>query len=97
MAVIHELNEKVLPDNCLVFKHSTRCPISGAAARVVKEAEFESELFWINVVEQRELSNWVAEAYSVRHESPQLLQIKDGKVVNSWTHSKIRPEVLEGL
>jgi bacillithiol system protein YtxJ len=93
--MIHELKEKKLPETCYVFKHSTRCPISSVAAEVVKssESKLAHPLYWVNVVEQRELSNWIAEEYSAQHQSPQLLMIVDGKVSGNWTHQAIRPEL----
>lgn len=93
MTTIQPLEEQNLPVDCYVFKHSTQCPISAAAAEVVRGAELEMPLYWINVIEQRPLSNWVAEEYDTVHASPQLLKIKAGKVDKAWTHHKIVPEV----
>jgi bacillithiol system protein YtxJ len=95
MTAIHYVEEKSLPKNCYVFKHSTRCPVSFAAADRVKNFKLSQPLYWINVVEQRELSNWVATTYSVEHHSPQLIKIVEGNAVNSWTHGGIREDVLE--
>lgn len=95
MTVIHQLEEESLPKNCYVFKHSTRCPISSSAASRVKEFALSQPLYWINVVEQRELSNWVAKFYSVEHHSPQLLKISNGKVVQSLTHGNIKANAVQ--
>ena len=61
MANIIDLQETNLPNNCYVFKHSTACPVSFSAADEVKAASqsksFDLPLYWINVREQRELSN----------------------------------------
>jgi bacillithiol system protein YtxJ len=46
----------------------------------------ELPIYWINVREQRELSNWVAETYGVTHESPQLILLRDGKPKQVWDH-----------
>ena len=64
MATIIELSKKELPETAYLFKHSTRCPISSSAAEAVKKSEL-NPLYWINVVEQRELSNWFSESYGV--------------------------------
>lgn len=96
MAPIIELQQKELPDNCFVFKHSTRCPISAAAAEEVRQASFSLPLYWINVVEQRDLSNWVAEELATRHESPQLLRVENGEAVKVWNHRQIRRGEIEG-
>lgn len=87
------LQDEELPDNCLVFKHSTRCNVSETAAEAVRAATFTLPLYWVNVIEQRALSDWIERFYGVRHESPQLLLIKNGRVDSSWTHFAI-PKVL---
>ncbi len=92
---IIELQVEQLPENCYVFKHSTACPVSHAAAARVREASFSLPLYWVNVIEQRSLSNWIAEHYQVEHQSPQLLLIEDGKASDSWSHGGITAEVLK--
>jgi bacillithiol system protein YtxJ len=47
------------------------------------------------VREQRELSTWVASAYGVTHESPQLILVRAGKAVRSWSHWEVRREAVE--
>ena len=54
----------------------------------------ELPIYWINVREQRELSNWVADTYKVDHESPQLILIKDGKPLKVWSHFEVNRSVL---
>ncbi len=90
--MIENLSEKKLPENCFVFKHSTRCPISANAAAEVKGFTWAETLYWINVVEQRELSDWVRDTYGVEHQSPQLIRIVGGKPAAVLNHHKIREE-----
>ena len=94
MSQIIDLGETELPADCYVFKHSTSCPISARAATVVRSHEFSLPLYWINVIEGRALSNWVADEYDVPHQSPQLLEIRDGKVVRVLSHGYIRSDDL---
>jgi thioredoxin 1 len=76
----------------LVFKHSTSCPISARAF-----AEYQAFLAarpdvptaWIDVVDQRPWSQRVEEATGVRHESPQALLVRDGRVAWSASHGAI--------
>lgn len=93
MSQIIDLKEKSLPQTCYVFKHSTACPISFTAADNVRLAIFDLPLYWINVREQRDLSNWVASEYGVTHQSPQLILIEEGKATKSWSHSMITSSV----
>jgi len=83
----------------LLFKHSTRCPISARALR-------ETEL-WLSenpgrvhacrilVVENRPVSNFVAEQLGVRHESPQAILLWEGRVVWHASHLSIRGDALD--
>ena len=83
------MKEKALPANCIVYKHSTTCGISATAAKEVRAMETELPIYWVNVREQRDLSNWVAETYDVTHESPQLILIRDGKPEKVWSHYEV--------
>ena len=83
-----------LPSDGYVYKHSTACPVSAAAAQVVESTEFDLPVYWVDVIEQRKLSNQVAKRYGVRHESPQLLKIEDGKPTLVLSHHQISPSQL---
>lgn len=86
---IRDLTEEVLPAECFVFKHSTRCPRSARAAARVRATVWPLPLYWVNVVEQRPLSDWVAEFTGVRHASPQLLRLSGGAATAVWNHGAI--------
>lgn len=96
MGEIISLTAEELPADCYVFKHSTQCGRSAAAAAAVKAHSFPLPLYWINVIEQRPLSNWVAAGFQVAHESPQLLALRGGKVVKVWNHSAIAAALAAG-
>ena len=82
----------------VIFKHSTSCPISKMAfKRFQKEADFDTEqvdLFYVGVLDDREVSNAIASHYGVMHQSPQLIIIKDGDVVHHASHSAIVPSAV---
>ena len=92
--MIIPLDTKQLPATCFVFKNSTRCPVSFAAADIVRASSDSAKapIYWIDVIEQRDLSNWVAETFRVQHQSPQLLFIENNAVKNNWTHRAIVSE-----
>jgi bacillithiol system protein YtxJ len=89
MSTIIPMSEKSLPENCIVYKHSTTCGISANAAKEVRAMTASLPVYWINVREQRELSLWVADTYKVEHQSPQLILVKDGKADKVWSHYDI--------
>ena len=86
-----EVNKASALKPVLIFKHSTRCSISAMALNRF-ERNFRNEVFkpyFLDVIANREVSNEVASRYSVTHESPQVILIKDEKVVHHSSHSEI--------
>ena len=88
------MSEKSLPATCLVFKHSTACGISTRASKEVEALETDLPIYWVNVREQRDLSNWIAETYKVTHESPQLILLRDGAPRKVWNHLQVNRELV---
>jgi bacillithiol system protein YtxJ len=78
----------------VIIKHSNRCSISALAlGRVLKRKSEINEfaiVHLIDVVTNRETSLKIAEELGVRHESPQIIVIKEGKVVYTESHMAIR-------
>jgi bacillithiol system protein YtxJ len=82
----------------IVFKHSTRCPVSTHALGEVREfvrRHPESPVHLVDVIASRQLSRWIGEATGVPHESPQLIVLKGGRVVFSTSHEGVTVEALE--
>lgn len=75
----------------LIFKHSTRCSISAMAkSRLYKNALPEGiDFYYLDLINHRDISNQIASMYGVRHESPQVLLIKNGQCVYNESHSGI--------
>lgn len=76
-----------------IFKHSTRCSISSVAMnRIEKSWDFKEDeaiIFFLDLIALRSVSNEIAEHFSVDHQSPQLLLIKDGQCVYHASHMNI--------
>ncbi|MBK8554807.1 MAG: bacillithiol system redox-active protein YtxJ [Lewinellaceae bacterium] len=79
---------------CLLFKHSTRCNISGIAQyRLEDDWNFDNEAivpYYLDLIRFRDLSNQIAERFQVHHESPQVLLIINGACVYEESHLGIR-------
>ena len=82
-----------------IFKHSTRCSISATAlSRLERQWHFnESELpiYYLDLLQYRDISNRIAADFGIRHESPQLLVIKNGQCVYHAAHFGIDPKEVE--
>lgn len=89
-----QLNEiKNLPGYSIIFKHSTRCSISMMAKRRF-ELDWDSlpeelPLYFLDLIQYREISNQIVQLFHVYHESPQLLLIKDGECILDQSHGGI--------
>ncbi|MCK7591222.1 bacillithiol system redox-active protein YtxJ [Subsaxibacter sp. CAU 1640] len=77
----------------LIFKHSTRCGISRMVISHFKKdyklSEDEADLYYLDLLSHRDISNTIAEQFKVIHESPQLIVIKSGEVVTHASHGSI--------
>jgi bacillithiol system protein YtxJ len=79
----------------LIFKHSTRCSISIMALNRMQNANPPLHFHLLDVIASRALSNRVAEFFSVHHESPQLLLIRNGQCVYDASHLEIQPKEIQ--
>src|SRR5215813_8539831 len=94
---LEQLLDRSRTDPVLIFKHSTQCPISTQAyEEFIDFAEGVPHLICsaVLVIENRKLSNAIAERFGVRHESPQALLVKDGRVVWHASHWSITSDSL---
>lgn len=83
----------------LIFKHSTRCIISKMALQNF-ERSFNSDnvdCYLLDLIKFREISNQIASRYQITHESPQLLVIKEGKVIYHESHEGINATEVERI
>ena len=85
----------------VLFKHSTRCPISAAADqeyRAFAKGHPDAAVFThLDLIAHRDVSNAIAERLGVRHESPQAIIVTGGKVGGVLNHDEITSEELEKL
>jgi bacillithiol system protein YtxJ len=87
-------NDKVV----VLFKHSTRCGISRMVWNQFQaSADFPAgqvELFYLDLLSYREVSDAVAQQFQVLHQSPQLIILQHGQVVHHASHSAIVPSAV---
>ena len=77
----------------LIFKHSTRCGIS---KMVIKQFEklFTEEnqhlkVYYLDLLNYRDISNEIAVKFQVMHQSPQLIVVRNGSTVHHASHNDI--------
>ncbi|ROI05917.1 bacillithiol system redox-active protein YtxJ [Chryseobacterium sp. G0240] len=76
-----------------IFKHSTSCFISRTVLknfeREVESSDQNVEVYYLDLLAYRPISNKISADLDIRHESPQLIVIENGKPVNSASHQDI--------
>lgn len=82
-----------------LYKHSTVCPVSGAALQrlraFLKQAPPGTpEVLMVKVIESRPVSNAIARTLGVEHESPQLILVRDRRAAWSASHHAITGDAI---
>lgn len=81
----------------VIFKHSTTCSISRMVLRNF-ENEYNQdnnlEIYFLDLLKNRDISNEIASKFSVVHQSPQILVIKNGVSVYNASHENIHADDL---
>ncbi|MDO1500277.1 bacillithiol system redox-active protein YtxJ [Winogradskyella maritima] len=85
--------EKSKTKTQVIFKHSTRCGISRMVINQFVEfynlEETNIDLYYLDLLNHRDVSNEVGYKFQVLHQSPQLLIIKNGVAVAHASHGAI--------
>ena len=68
----------------IVFKHSNACSISARAYREMEK--FDGQVNILEVQSAREVSRDLANLTGIRHETPQVIILRDGKAVWNASH-----------
>jgi bacillithiol system protein YtxJ len=94
---LEQLLERSKTNPVLIFKHSTQCPISSYVYKdFTAFADSAGEVLCglVLVVESRTLSNAIASRLGVRHESPQVIVVKEGRATWHASHWSITADSL---
>jgi bacillithiol system protein YtxJ len=82
----------------ILYKHSTRCSVCDTAVEAVKDFEAAhpgvAEIHYLDLLAHRDVSDAAAERLGVRHQSPQVIVLRDGKAAVVLSHFAITPEAL---
>jgi bacillithiol system protein YtxJ len=89
--------EEALRRTAVFYKHSSRCWMSARAVRQLERyarAAGAQPVFLIDVIAQRDLSNWLTEISGVRHASPQVILMEDGQARFHASHLGVTAKAL---
>ncbi len=83
----------------LVYKHSSTCGISSVVLNMFTKSynlgKDRADLHFLHIQPNRQISDEIAIRYGVRHESPQLLIVKNGEVSFHTSHGAIAETDIE--
>lgn len=80
---------------CLILKHSHRCAISTMAkSRLERKIDSRIAYYIIDVINHRQVSNALAAATGVAHESPQAFLFNGSLMIDVRSHMGISPSEL---
>jgi bacillithiol system protein YtxJ len=79
----------------VLYKHSTQCGISDTAIEEMERHAGSGDFYYLDLLAHRDVSKAIAERLGVKHESPQAIFLKDGKVVAVLNHRAIRLAAIE--
>jgi bacillithiol system protein YtxJ len=82
----------------LLFKHSTRCPVSAAARSeydAFRTAHADVPTLFVDVIADRAAARAIAEQCSIVHESPQAILFERGAPTWHASHDAITAAALE--
>ena len=74
----------------VLFKHSNTCGVSSRAYREM--SKLQSPIGLVVVQEARSVSDEIEKRWRVDHETPQVLIIRDGRVVWDASHFQVKAE-----
>lgn len=84
--------EKSKTKTQFIFKHSTRCGISRMVMNqfvTTYEVEANADLYYLDLLSYRDISNEVSNTFQVHHQSPQLVIVRNGIAVAHASHGAI--------
>ncbi|QZN75492.1 bacillithiol system redox-active protein YtxJ [Paenibacillus sp. DR312] len=93
----NEVLEQSTQDGQVILKHSTTCPVSANALaeyeQYLKESHINNINFYlVKVIESRHVSNQIAQDLDVKHESPQIIYVKNKEKFWTASHWSITKE-----
>lgn len=89
-----EILEQSREQPLLILKFSMTCVSSISALKEFKALNTALPKYLVIVQIERDVSNAIARDLGVKHESPQLLILKEGKAIWQATHYKVKRSLL---
>ncbi len=95
---LNQLWSEETKDSSVFFKHSTSCSISSMVLRAFERSWVTDEttnLFFIDLIAHRDVSNKLALLSGVEHQSPQVIVTYNNQLIFSDSHGTIDAEKIQ--
>lgn len=93
---VESLIEKSTSKPQIIFKHSVRCGVSAHINEILEEATtnlgVHADFNYLDLLRYRSVSNFIRDKFKVTHQSPQVIVVKDKKVILSASHYSINED-----
>lgn len=93
-----DVDDALGQDTAILFKHSTRCPISAAARAEMErflELRPDAPVYTVDVNDASETSRYLAEKTGIEHQSPQVIIARGGQPAWHANHFDVRADDLQ--
>lgn len=85
----------------VLFKHSTRCPVSSMALKFLEQGWMhpteDVEAWFLDLIAYRAISNRIAQELAIEHASPQMIVVQKGIAVLDRSHNEINAQLVESM
>mgnify|MGYP000161867053 FL=1 len=82
-----------------IFKHSTRCSLSSMVKSRLERGwninDNDIEMYYLDLLNYRNISDKIASVFNVEHQSPQLIVLSQGDVLYHASHGEIDAGILK--
>ena len=96
---LDQISKDSISKTVVLFKHSVTCGISaGAKNRLESQWDLvktDIDFYYLDLLSHRDISSAIADRWGVRHQSPQIVVIKDDKAIYNTSHGSISASDLE--
>ena len=93
MTSTRDVDDALGAESAILFKHSTRCPISAAARGEMErfmELHPDVPVYTVDVNDATDASRYLAEKTGIEHQSPQVIVTRGGRPEWHANHFDIR-------
>ena len=98
MVSTRDVDDALGAESAILFKHSTRCPISAAARGEMErfmELNPDAPVYTVDVNDATDASRYLAEKTGIEHQSPQVIVVRGGRPEWHANHFDIRANEVE--